>query len=164
MAPRTLRTLPLALLLAAACGSPSRSSQSPDAGGLAPDVPLAPQALPWTAAFLESALLVASEVRIEGPPGLIAHFVGRVEEGVASEVKTVPEGLRQTFTVEGRAAVEIRAQLDQLRIVAERRLVVLERPGPVDVLIEARGDVYHRDPQGREVRSPSLRLVGPVPR
>lgn len=157
---KRIHLAPLALLLAAACGTPTKSSERSASAGDEADVPLVPQALPWTDAFLESALLVAREVHIEGPPGLIVHFVGRVEEGIATEVKTLTEGLRQTFTVEPGAPIEVRAQLDQLQIVAERRIVVLERPGPVDVVVEARGDAYHRDAAGAEQRAPSLRLVG----
>lgn len=152
--------LALALALAAACVSSPEAGSRDSADGTPPP----PQVQPWTDVFLVDGLLVASEVRIEGPPGLIAHFVGRVEEGIATEVKTLPEGLRQTYTVEAGARIEVRAQLDRLQIVAERRIVVLERPGPVDVVVEARGDVYHRDDQGRERRGAHLRLVGPTPR
>lgn len=152
-----------ALLLAAACGSPSKSDAAVEPVG-ASDVPLPPQSTPWTEAFLQGGVLMATEVRIEGPPGLIAHFVGRVEEGISSEVKTLPEGLRQTYTIDGTLDLLVRGQLDRLEIFAERRIVVLERPGPVDVVVEARGDVLHRDPQGAERRSSSLRLVGVVPR
>lgn len=158
---RCTQPLSLVLLLALSCGSPSVSH------GVAPvpeDGPLAPPSLPWTDAFLEVALLMADEVRIEGPPGLIAHFVGRVEEGVTRSVKTLPEGLRQIYAVDEGAFGEIRAQLDQLQIVALRRIVVLERPGPVDVVVEARGDVFHQDPRGEVRRGPSLRLAGPLRR
>jgi hypothetical protein len=152
----------LVLLLALACGSPSASVGVAPANEL--DGPPAPTTLPWTDAFIEPALLMADEVRIEGPPGLITHFVGRVEEGITRTVKTLPEGLRQVYVVDAGAHVEVRAQLDQLQIVALRSIVVLERPGPVDVVVDARGDVFHQAPGGEVRRSPSLRLEGPLRR
>ena len=149
------------LVLCAACTSPTSSSEP---AGPATDVPLPPSSLPWTSAFLEPAWLLADTVHIEGPPGLIEHFVGRYEEGISTDVKTLPEGLRQTYEVMGQLPIEVRAQLDQLTIAAMRKIVVLERPGPVDVVVEARGDVVYVDPTGRERREAVVRLVGKLER
>ena len=157
-----LLSLALPVLLAAGCSAPREAPGEDATGGAAPEADAdAPR--PWTSAFLDEAVLVAREVRIEGPPGLIEHVAVRQEPPYTLvSVRTVPEGLLQEVVLADDApATEIRAQLDNLAIAAERRLVVLERPGQVPVSVEAQGDVFHarRDGSG-ERRGETLRLVG----
>jgi hypothetical protein len=158
-----------------ACASPDKnepSARTPasgrkDAGGLDAASNAAPEALPWTDAFAEPAALLAAEVRIEGPTGLIAHVatVSDPEELERTE-KTVPEGFLQVLSVKPQArGAEIKAQLDRLAIVALERLTILERPSPAAVVVLAKGDVYYAKLQtGEEKRSETLRLDGKIVR
>jgi len=157
-----------------ACGSNSaKSSKSSSAFAPAPD-PNAPppadvvaaKAKPWTERFLVPSMLVADEIRIEGPAPLLEHVVTRPEAEVHdSSVQTIPAGFEQTIRTR-LPGTEIRAQIDQLSIIAMRKLVVLERPGAGDVLITAVGDVsYWKDgPQGEVARSQGLKIPGPIAR
>lgn len=156
-------------VLVGACGSPRDPKTRPSSNDAS--VPAAPRkAEPqrWTDRFLGAdRVLVADDVRIEGPQGLLDHAVtGSVESVHDVEHKTLPEGYQVTIAQrDGAALNEIRAQLDQLTIVATRRLVLLERPGPVDVVLTASGDVFFKDgPLAPDVRQPALRIVGRVVR
>ena len=163
----------LVLLLGAACASPDGGSPSvrpPSAPGdptLAAEQRLAPP--PWTDAFERPAVLVAEEVRVEGPVGLLHHLatVSDPEEFERTE-KTVPEGFLQEVAVKpDTPGAEIRAQLDGLAIVAFRRLTALERPGEVDVVVVARGEAYWAGGEkGSEVekRGDILRFQGKIVR
>jgi len=165
----------LALVLGlAACGTP-RGEERPapppasgDDGPRAGDARVAASAkTPWTDAFQKPAALLANRVKIEGPPGLIGHLatVSNADEFDRQE-KTVPEGFLLVISVRPDAAgSEIQAQLDRLSIVALEQLTVLERTGPVEVVVTASGKVYWADPAtGEERREESLRLEGKVPR
>jgi hypothetical protein len=75
----------------------------------------------------------------------------------------LPEGLLQSVRVKNNGQGEIRGQLDQLVIVATRSLQVLERPGHVPVVVQARGDVLYKDlATGQEVRQAVLRIEGQI--
>ncbi len=155
-----------------ACGSnTAKSSKSSSAFAPAPD-PNAPPpadvvaaAKPWTERFLAPSVLVADEIRIEGPAPLLEHVVTRPEPDVhESQAQTIPAGFEQTIRVRTPGA-EIRAQIDQLAISAMRKLVVLERPGGGDVVITAIGDVMWKDgPENGPARSQSVRIAGPIAR
>jgi hypothetical protein len=160
-----------ALALATGCKSgpakPTKNAafaSAPDPNAKPPaDVVEAPPK-PWTKRFLVEGTLIADEIRIEGPAPLLEHVVTRPESGAHDlEVVTIPAGLQQTITVRTPGS-EIRAQIDQVVVLAMRRLVVLERPGNVDVLVIAAGDVFWKDGPNAGVRSQSLRLEGPIPR
>ena len=121
----------------------------------------------WTTEFLRRRLIVADQVRIEGPIGLRDHLATRVDPAVHARVeKTVPEGYLQSYTPrEGALASEMGAYLDKLEIHAVKQLVVLERPGPVNVRVRASGDVYYVDiDAGEDQRVPALELVGHIHR
>lgn len=160
------------LLFAGACGSAAPRSKHSTAFAPAPD-PNAPPpadvaaapAKAWTKRFLEPGVLVADEIRIEGPAPLLEHVVTRPEPGVHDQkVQTLPAGFQQTISVRTPGA-EVFAQMDQLAISAMRRLVILERPGNVDVLVIAAGDVFWKDGAKAEPqRSQSLRIEGPIQR
>ena len=95
----------------------------------------------WTEAFLKSAVLIGDEITIEGPPGLLQHVVIRQDpESYEFVAKTTKDGLRQEYALKpGVQGVEIRGQIDAWVLAALRKLVVLERPGPVPVLVHASG-------------------------
>jgi hypothetical protein len=123
--------------------------------------------LPWTSKFRESGVLIADSILIEGPLGLLDHVATRsVEEFHSYKAETLPSGFQQTYRV--RAAgqgVEIRAYLDALKIVALRELIVIEKPGELDVHVRAQGDAYWQDPATlEEQRRFEINLVGPIDR
>jgi hypothetical protein len=149
----------------AACGSPgSKASASPYAAAPDPSAPLPTDvAPPWPSEFSKPAMLIADDISIEGPPGLVAHFAARVDPNVQQQVqKTIPSGYLQQITVKtGGEDSEIKAQLDNLSLVATRRISALERPGPVDLVIQARGRVSWHDLATKEVkRSESMTFTG----
>ena len=155
-----LNALVLGLVALGACSTPAaQESAAPP-----PEV----VALPWTEEFREEALLVAAEVHIVGPPGLRDHLaVGQDTEHHSYTIQTVPEGLLQETLVNEASVgdVPVRCHLDNLTILVERRIVWLERPGPVAVTITAHGDVFWRKAAtGEESRSASLTLTGEAPR
>ena len=153
--PAMRQRLLCAALVLGACSTPDAPQQEP---ARAPE-------LPWTQEFMEEATLVADEVAVEGPPGLLHHFVQRQEPDWHDySVRTVPEGLLQETRLRVEGGPEIRANLDNLAIVALRSLRVLERPGDVPVTVRARGDAYwQRTKDGSEQRSDVLELVGQRP-
>ena len=123
--------------------------------------------LPWTDAFQKSAVLLANEVRVEGPQGLIAHIATVSNSEQLNRVeKATPDGFLQVIRPkEGIHGVEIKAQLDRLTIVALERLTVLERPGAKAVIVDAKGEVFWQDLESKaEKRGEALRLEGKVPR
>jgi len=159
-----LRILVFAVLFAACAGEPDPRQARPS-GAAEGTQPVAD--LPWTQEFMESAVLVAGDVSIEGPAGLLDHFVQLQDPEVHTyRVRTVPEGLMQETTVKELGSVfPIRCNLDNLSIVAERSLTVLERPGDVAVRVVARGDAYwKRTNSGNERRGELLELIGHRPR
>jgi hypothetical protein len=128
-----------------------------------PAAPAAPTH-PWPTTFRGEALLMAGTVRIEGPPGLRDHvaLVQDLDHHTYDTV-TTEQGLLQTVEVRDDIPylAPIRIHLDELTIVAERKIVVLERPGWVPVTVEASGDCfYKRTDSEEEQRGESLRLVG----
>ena len=154
-----LLSLPLLLV---ACVVPAELDPGAVGGG-GETVPQAPR--PWTPAFRQASLVIADRVHIEGPKGLLDHVATRAEDGFHSyEAETLPKGFEQRFRVlEPESGVELRAWLDNVEIVAMRELVVLERPGELDVLLRATGDAYWRDLEsGAERRGPELRFTGPI--
>jgi hypothetical protein len=168
----SVRSVPIALLLlAAGCTSSSPTSHDESPGKAAAAEPEArpmPDAmLPWTDAFQQSAVLLANEVRVEGPQGLIAHIATVSNSEQLDRVeKATPDGFLQVVRPkEGIHGVEIKAQLDRLTIVALERLTVLERPGAKAVIVDAKGEVFWQDLESKaEKRGEALRLEGKVPR
>ncbi|MAF65088.1 MAG: hypothetical protein CMJ84_05435 [Planctomycetes bacterium] len=150
----------LALVWLAACGAPRSAESSVEPIADAP-------ARGWTSTFSEPAVLIADEVRVEGPRGLLDHFAVRIEERAHERTeKTTPAGYLQRFDVRSDGVqTEIRAWLDDLEIVALRSLTALERPGEVDVSVLARGDAFWKSvADGRERRGGVLRLSGELER
>jgi hypothetical protein len=169
---------PLACALAAlfalgACRTPPEEKPPPSPFAPAPDPKAGPPDLevkktPWTGRFAKESALVAMNVRIEGPRGLLEH-VAIVDQPDLHErtVTTIPEGFLQTIKVRPDApGAEIRAHLDNLTVLALRELVVLERPGLVDVLVIANGDAFYSETNapGSDQRGDSLRFEGKIKR
>jgi hypothetical protein len=124
-------------------------------------------AIPWTTEFSKSVLLIADDISVEGPRGLLAHIAVRVVPEDHDQVqKATPNGFLQQVTLKpDGGGGEIKAQLDEMSLVATRRMSVLERPGPVDVVIQARGRVYWRDLSTKqEKRSEAMSFTGKIPR
>ena len=139
------RLLGLVLLLCGACAAPEPAPEKQ------PFVPPPPP--PWTNAFAVDAVLVAEEVHIEGPQNLLEHVATRQDPATVNETRTTTQGLEQVIALRpGVDRAEIRAQLDGLKIVALRRLVVLQRPGSVPVRVRAVGSAFWSKADGSEQR------------
>lgn len=158
------------LAVVAACASPERSDSADGdgPGDVATESIAERQLAPvvWTTEFMKPAVLLAADIRIEGPKGLFRHLatVSNAEELDRVE-KTLPEGFLQETVVKPDAiGAEIKAQLDRLAIVATRRLSVLERPGEVDVVVIASGEAYWAGGEGNEKRGERLRFDGKIAR
>jgi len=159
-------TLSLAglLLFAAAC----KSATEKPAQGLKPieASEAEPKPKPWTTTFLTPAVLIAREVRIEGPLGIRDHVALTVDSDLHDySLRTGPDGLMQELSFKaGSGGGELRCQLDQLVIAAEQRITVLERPGPAPVVVLATGEALWQTPAGEEQHGDTLRLVGEEPK
>ncbi|MCZ6598152.1 MAG: hypothetical protein O7B99_10970 [Planctomycetota bacterium] len=120
-------------------------------------------AAPWTTEFMGKAYLVADEIFIEGPKGLLEHVVVRQDRDVSVyEVKTTIHGLRQETRARPDVGfVEIHGSLDAWAMVAFRRFVLLECPGDVPVVVRARGRaVFQRSDGSDEMRAETLEFLG----
>lgn len=159
---RSPRLSLLLVALVSACGS-ARSgvdSTSSGAGGSA-----AAAGRPWTREFQVSSTLVAREVLVEGPPGLIDHVAFKQHPDHKYTARTTAEGFLQEVTSERAEGDLIRIQIDNLAIAAERRIRVLERVVEGPVRVQASGDVFYKNLEsGQESRSESLELTGARPR
>jgi hypothetical protein len=165
----TTRLLLLSGMLLFACTTPEKRNESPFAP--APDPNEGPPTnrvlqKAWTDRFFATGALVARDVRIEGPDGLLEHVVSTQDLTLMDVVsKTTPDGLLQTITLHPDAVgEEVRAQLDNLAIVCLHSLTILERPGPVDVVVIASGDAFLKEKGADELRGPTLRIEGKVTR
>lgn len=126
------------LVLASSLACRERKAEPLQAVASAPAPPV-----PWTSAFQREAVLVADEIVIEGPPGLIEHVVLRADvETNVYTTKTIPQGLLQELVARPEAGVEVRGQIDAWSLAAFRRITVLERPGDVPVSVRASGSAY----------------------
>lgn len=172
----------MAALFTCACAAPEQSQQvaagpqplSSQTGGDADAAEEGPSwdltreivVIPWTTAFEPRALLLADNVRVEGPVGLLEHFAtGFEQQHHSRSVETRPEGFVQTVQIRHAAAPHIRGKLDGLDIVAQHSLVVIERPGAVDVKVIATGEAYWSNPgTGEEQRGDALEFTGQIER
>ena len=155
--PHAWTVLPFALLLATACGAPDKNGGEEPARPAPeltePDHPAPPPAA-WPGDFARAAYLVADQVAIEGPKGLLDHVaLGQDDSQLDYSVETLPEGFRQILTKKpGVDYVEIQAGLDAWEIIALDRILVLERPGAigeVPVRVVAAGGVWWRSLDAR---------------
>lgn len=153
---RHAAALALIALLLPACAGPEATPEAEPAVEKAPEVPRRP----WPQTFAKASVLVAAEVTIEGPPGLLEHFALRPDERAHEYVvRTVPEGLLQEVTLLPDVPPEpIRGWLDNLEIAAETRLRVLERVVDCELVVSASGDAFFQRPGEPEQRGATLRL------
>jgi len=127
--------------------------------------PVAPEsaAQGWTTAFLKEAVLVADEIRIEGPQDLLAHVaIQQDPEAVEYTTRTVSEGLLQELRViDPQTQAQVQAQLDGWRLAAWKRLTILQRPGEVPVTVQATGEAMWAAADGSgERREATLTFQG----
>ena len=162
---RAARAAGLALVagLVAACGStgdpdgpggPDPALGGPGVDPAGPGEAPPPPPEPWPGTFRRAALLVADQVAIEGPVGLLDHVaLGQDDTRLDYAVETLPEGFRQVLTKKpGVDYVEIRAGLDAWEITALEQVLVIERPGAVGdvpVRVVAAGGVWWRSLDAR---------------
>jgi hypothetical protein len=162
--PRTRLTAAALALALAACAGPDREDdrarEREDSASARP----AAAPLPWPGGFEGKAVLMAVRVVITGPEGLREHAAVLQDPGQhAYEEKTTTQGFIRRTTLEPGIdyLAPIRGRLDGLQIFAEQELLVIERPGPVGLTVEASGDVLWRDTQsGEERRGEQLVLSG----
>lgn len=186
-----MRLLSLSALLLAACSSssPSRSQAPvqpdiaegtitiPVAAETAPEAPSEAPGLdelgpkPWTGAFLESSVLLADVIRVEGPEGLLEHMAIASDDALyIRSMETTPEGLLQVIEVKPPAApllVDenaplVRAQLDLWKLAAVRKLIVLERIDAAPAMVIASGEAFYRDVNGQLQNGERLEFTGEI--
>lgn len=161
----------LALLLTLSLGACQSTPTDASAASEATEVPepryrAEPEPpAPWTQAFLADSVLMADEIRVEGPPGLIEHLAIRQEPSFHDHTaKTVESGFLQESVSKGLGQAPIRAKLDGLTLAAFHRLTVLERVVGGDVVVRAIGDAQFSELESGEQRSAaSLVLRGKQP-
>jgi hypothetical protein len=159
-----LTTLATALALAAVapgCTSTDDGPKAVDAAGEREQQ----GARPWTAKFQEQSILIANEVSIEGPPGLIDHVAIKQLPEQKYSAKTTADGFLQEISVDADAANPIWIQVDNLAINAVVRARVLERVTDGPVRIRAKGAVTWKNLEtGAQQDSESFEIQGERPR
>ena len=116
----------------------------------------------WTKEFQKKSILIAREIAIEGPPGLIAHVALKQLPDQRYSARTTAEGFLQEVSVADDSPQAIWIQLDNLAINAVRSARVLERVSDGPVRIRASGEAYWKNLEtGEERRAESIELVGP---
>ena len=158
----------VALLLIAAltpsCGSTAKQGDPAETSPNAVAAAVPGPAL-WTREFEASSTLIAREVILEGPPGLVDHVILRQSPDQNYTAKATPDGFLQEITINNDSGEMIRIQIDNLSIAAERHVRVFERIVDGPVLVRATGDVYWKNLEtGQEVRMEAFELIGARPR
>jgi len=158
------------LLFAAGCvtHSDDRASGSRGSEGQASEAPFALEtpAWGWPTEFKTAAVLVADEVTIEGPQGLLNHFVGLQSSAIEYSTSVTTRGLEQRFVVKVPGDEVARASLDGWEIAAQRRLVAIERPdqdGPVRVEASGQASWQRADGTDRREHPTMVFTAHPVP-
>lgn len=149
---------------AAATATPARPTQGGRGGR--PEYASAPLELPqpkaWTQTFIDKALVLADEIRIEGPVGLIDHLALRSDDSLFDrQVETTEQGLR--ITVKPLVSGElVRGQLDNWQLSAIRSIVMTEAPGAAAVTVTALGAALWQSVDGAEERADRLAWRGEI--
>lgn len=170
-ADRRRSVLALLFVLAAACAGAGATKSDSNTDGPGSAARRGTAIKPWTDRFQKPSVLVADEIEIEGPDGLIDHVATRVDPEFHERLeRTTTEGYRQEIAqkgprVSGVPLSEIKVFLDQFEIAALRKCVILARPGNVPVKLTARGNVYWTDSTTHEEkRGDQLRFEGTISR
>lgn len=158
----------LATTLLAACTSTPQddpSASMPIAAEaeaeMEPFVPPAPQ--PWTEAFEGGALLLANTVTIEGPPGLLEHFVLRGDDALFErETKATSEGFVQVLRPLAGTMEPAQGFLDRWNVNALVELRATENPALCDVRVVAEGDAVWRTTGGESKKGARLVFTGVI--
>ncbi|MCA8981987.1 MAG: hypothetical protein H6831_15080 [Planctomycetes bacterium] len=152
-------------LFLVACGSTGSTEGNTSSSPNGEPISAEDLIIPWTPSFTRGALLIADEIRVEGPKGLLEHIATRVVEPHHRQlVETTPDGFQQIVElVDPNSEVEIRSHLDSMQLVAVRRLTILERPGDVRVKVQAVGRVYYKRDGQDAVERQSIELTGAEP-
>ena len=137
-------------------------------GGAAPEQ--RPQEVrPWKPYFKVPQSLVADELYVEGPEGVLEHIaLGHDSAAHIYTTETTPDGLLQVVELRpgiNPASAPIRIQMDALDMRILRRVTVLERVGVPPVEVRASGNVWWAREDGLgEVRRQQLTLPRDLPR
>ncbi len=116
----------------------------------------------WTKEFQAKSILIANEISIEGPAGLIDHVAFKQKPEQTYTVRTIAEGFLQEISAPAEAENPIEIQIDNLAIYAVRNARILERVSAGPVRIRARGEVMWKNLEsGQEQRAETLELNGP---
>ena len=155
-------SLALGFVLSAACQQPNKQDTPPDPVAEIPP----PVAGPWTEAFMKAGVLFADDISIEGPQGMIKHAGLRIEPEIHdSTTRTTKDGFLQEVHLKPGSEGEVRAILDHWEVVAFRRITLLERVGPCDVKVHARGGARFVDLETKqEQNGEALNFEGKIPR
>ncbi|HPF14700.1 MAG: hypothetical protein H6830_01540 [Planctomycetes bacterium] len=126
--------------------------------------PLDPELEPWTDAFSKKCVLLARDIVVEGPPGMLVHsaLTSDATRYVVKN-KTTERGFEQLAVARPDVGREVRCQLDQWVLAAENSVLVIERPGPCPVRVIATGAAVWRDMDGNEQRDETLEFLGEKP-
>jgi len=151
------RGLAAGLLAAGLC-----ACTSPDGGGSSAGSSAEKNAATWTSEFQVSAILIAEEISIEGPPGLIDHVAYKQMPEQKYAAKTTAEGFLQEVTGTEANEEAIWIHLDNLTMNAVRRGRWLERVSDGPVRVTGRGRAYWKNLEtGQEKRAETIELLGP---
>lgn len=119
--------------------------------------------VPWTGAFMDSAVMLADSFRIEGPQGLLEHVVASSDDELFERsLQTTPDGLLQVISRTSENGPEIRVQVDGWTLAAFRRVTILERVGDSAVRVIASGDALWRDANGRIAKGSRIECQGEI--
>tara|TARA_R110002126_G_scaffold194901_1_gene342882 strand:- start:1267 stop:1935 length:669 start_codon:yes stop_codon:yes gene_type:complete len=169
---RTLTLLASVSLFAACSSTPTSGSMGPDPSNLSAQAGtemqdeaefVPPPPAPWTLAFQEGAMLLADRVTIEGPAGLLEHFVMRGDDSLFERVtKTTAAGFVQVLRPRNDVFDPAKAHLDRWNLNALYELRAIENPAFTEVKVTAEGNAIWRSTDGETQRGAKLEFLGHI--
>jgi hypothetical protein len=169
---RTLTLLASVSLFAACSSTPTSGSMGPNPSSTSAQagmemqteeefVPPPPAA--WTLAFQEGAMLLADRVTIEGPAGLLEHFVMRGDDALFERVtKTTSVGFVQIIRPRENVFDPAKAHLDRWNLNALFEMRAIENPAFTEVKVTAEGNAIWRSTDGDTQRGATLIFKGQI--
>ncbi|GEM_PF-1788091 len=168
--------IPLILVACAGPGQQSKASTGPEggaptqAGGSAGEQaprqrPLTVEATPWTSKFMQRSLLLADEISITGPVGLMDHCVMTLDDALFERTELpTPDGLQLILRPRPGTGGEdlLRAQIDAWNLAAYKEIRMDLRAGDTEVVVTARGSAVWQNTDGSEQRASHLMFSGSV--